>query len=58
MPNITKWKKFSKEELECFVKESNSLKELAEKCGYSSDRCYLVNKKYLIFLKNYVIIFI
>ena len=33
---MKKWEKFSKEELEGFVRESYSYAELAEKLGYSS----------------------
>ena len=47
MYNIKKWQKFSKEELEQFVKESKSLKELAQKCGYSSDQGRISIKKML-----------
>ena len=37
MGNVAKWRKFSKEEIEQFVKESRSFRELAGKCGYSKD---------------------
>lgn len=32
-----KWKKFSKEEIEQFVKDSYSFRELGRKCGYNPD---------------------
>ena len=32
---MKKWEKFSKEEIEQFVKESYSYRQLAGKCGYS-----------------------
>lgn len=34
---MKKWEKFSKEELEQFVKESYSFRQLGQKCGYSPD---------------------
>ena len=37
MGNIAKWRKFSMEELEEFVKTSTSFRELASKLGYSKD---------------------
>lgn len=37
MANIAKWRKYPKETLETFVKESKSFRELASKIGYSKD---------------------
>jgi len=34
---MKKWEKFSKEDLEQFVKESYSFRQLGQKCGYSPD---------------------
>ena len=37
MGNIAKWRKYTKEELSQYVKESKSFRELASKLGYSKD---------------------
>ena len=37
MPNVAKWRKYSKEELEKIVQESKSFREVATKLGYKKD---------------------
>lgn len=49
MPKQAKWKKFTKEEIEKIVKESFSVREVAEKLGYKKDGGGTINSLHKMF---------